>query len=138
MSWAHELVGQVKAKDVTKYRLMYKHWQPQHTFVKKLIISWDLTAHGLLSDDRLHLNGACQQLRSLECIGRKMYRTVSDDGLLGEFMLESRCRFKPSVMERHITCADQEHEKVCFKCRRIWDYRRFVRGLPADSDERWV
>jgi hypothetical protein len=117
---------------------MYKYWQSESAFVKKLIISWDLTEYGLSSDDRVQLDGVCQRLRNSECIDRRMYRTMNDDGLLGESMLEPRCRFKPSIMERRMAYPDQEHKKICFKCQHLWDYGRFVHGLPANSDERWV
>jgi hypothetical protein len=54
----------------------------ESAFVKKLIISWDFTEHGLSSDEKVHLDGVCQPLRTLGCVGRRMFRTVIDDGLL--------------------------------------------------------
>jgi hypothetical protein len=53
-------------------------------------------------------------------------------------MFESRCRFKPLTMEPRVFYPDEADEKTCFKCRNLWDYRRFLQGLSTDSDERWV
>jgi hypothetical protein len=130
--------GVVKGKRRGTILVNVQALEAESAFVKKLIISWDFTEHGLSSDDKVHLDRVCQPLRTLVCVGRRMFSTVIDDGLIWEFMFESRCRFKPLTMEPRVFYPDQEDERTCFKCRNLWDYRRSLQGLSTDSDERWV
>jgi hypothetical protein len=138
MRWAHDPIGEATGKERTKYSWTWDHWQPEPSFIKKLILSWDVTEQGLSSDDRVHLEGVGQPLQTSECVGRRMYRVISDNGFLGELMLESCCRFRPSERERHMIRPNEVHRETCFKCSYNWNYTRYIRGLPIDADERWI
>lgn len=107
--------------------------------MKNLVISWDITEHGLSSGDFVHLEGVCKRRPTQACTGRRLYRVMEDArGLLGEYMSESACRFRPSETENRASDPALEHKAECFKCQHTCDYRRYVRGQPTDDDERWV
>jgi hypothetical protein len=138
LTYAHDPVGQKREKQVRKFSNVWDHWQPEPSYLKKLVVSWDLT-DGIASGDFVHLAGVSKRRPTDACMGRRMYRVVDDaGGLLGDYMLESACRFRPSENERHMLNPPLEHKATCFKCSYTWDYHRHIRGLPENDDERWV
>lgn len=125
-----------------KYSRKWDDWKPQPSFIKKLVISWDLTDNGLSSDEMVPLDGMCKKRQTSECQGRRLYKVFSEDHRLGELMLESACRFRPSDIEAPIPLrqASADHRETCFSCdsRSGLPYRRYARGLPDENDQRWI
>ncbi|KAF2826989.1 hypothetical protein CC86DRAFT_23027 [Ophiobolus disseminans] len=135
---AHDPVGQAREKEIRKYSEMWNYWRPKPTFIKKLVLSWDLTEQGLSSDEFVGLGGVCKEHPVRENHGRRMYKVVDGkSGLLGEYMLESFCHFKPTN-EQDRPHSHPGRKVECFKCNERRDYRRYMRGLPAATDERWI
>lgn len=139
LTYAHDPVGQKGNLKLNKYSSSVKHWRPQPAFIKKLVVSWDLTEEGLRSEDLVAVDGHCRKRATAACPGLQRYRVVSEDELLGSESRESFCRFRPSDLEDRMAGPDSEHKKKCLKCGyHGWDYRRYIRGLPVDDDERWL
>lgn len=160
--YAHDPVGQLHEIEDKKDRVWALQWEPQPSFIKKLVISWDLTEHGLRSEDLIAVEGRCRKRPMMECPGMREHFVVGRDGYLGEYSRESRCRFRPSESEPPVTLRyrnesqttsdgslldlegrlvgpNTEHEMTCLSCRGgKWDYRRYIRGLPTEDNERWL
>jgi hypothetical protein len=139
LTYAHDPLGQAQEKRIRKFSNVWDHWQPEPSFIRKLVISWDITEQGLSGDEFVHLEGVCKRRPTQACTGRRLYRVMDDaSGLLGEYMSESACRFKPSESEDRAYGPALEHNAECFKCHYTCNYRRYVRGLPINDDERRV
>jgi len=139
LSYAHDPIGQAREKQVRKFSNVWDHWKPEPSFIRKLVVSWDLTEKGIPSNGFVHLEGMCRRRPTEACTGRRLYRVKDDvNCLLGEYMLESACRFRSSGSEQTLFRPGLEHRATCSQCTYPWDYRRFARGLPAEGDERWV
>lgn len=141
--YAHDPVGQRDTLKLNKYRSMVKHWRPQPAFIKKLVVSWDLTEEGLHSEALLAVDCHCRKRATAPCLGWRRYHVVvGEDDLLGSESRESFCRFRPSDLEDRedrIAGPDSEHKKQYLKCGECgWEYHRYIRGLPVDDDERWL
>lgn len=139
LTYAHDPVGQRGNLKLNKYRSLVKYWQPQPAWIKKLVVSWDLTEEGLRSEDLVAVDGHCRKRTTAACPGLRKYHVASEDGLLGSESRESFCRFRPSGPEDRMAGPSIEHKKQCLKCAwRGWEYRRYIRGLPVENDERWL
>jgi hypothetical protein len=139
LTYAHDPVGQKRNLKINKYGSLVKDWQPEPAFIKRLVVSWDLTEGGLRSEDLVAVDGHCRKRTTAACPGLRRYYVVSEDELLGSESRESFCRFRPSKLEDRMAGPNNEHKKQCFKCgKRGWDYRRYIRGLPSEDDERWL
>jgi hypothetical protein len=139
LTYAHDPVGQKRNLKINKYGSLVKDWQPEPAFIKRLVVSWDLTEEGLRSEDLVAVDGHCRKRTTAACPGLRRYYVVSEDELLGLESRESFCRFRPSKLEDRMAGPNSEHKKQCFKCgKRGWDYRRYIRGLPSEDDERWL
>jgi hypothetical protein len=125
-----------------KYAQKWTDWKPEPSFIKKLVISWDLTDNGLASDEMVLVGGICKKRHTRECRGRRMYRVFCEDHRLGELMYESECRFRPSDIEAPLRMrrASAEHLEKCISCKSQpgLPYRRYARGLPEEDDHRWI
>ena len=139
LTFAHDPKGQWKELKINKYRHLVKYWKPVPAYIKKLVVSWDVTKEGLCSEEMVGVNGICQKAPTAECYGLRYHHVVSEDFLLGEESRESDCRFRPSTREDWGASPPSEHKKKCFKCGcRTFDYQRYARGLPGEDDERWL
>jgi hypothetical protein len=135
LTYGHDPVGQAREKVIRKYSNMWNHWMPEPSFVKQLVISWDMTQGGLPSDGLMQLKGVEHHVHSSQCIGRSMYRVTDDTGMLGEYSLASYVRFKPSARERPTMRSSHGH---CSECTHNRDHQRDFRGLPDEASESWV
>ncbi|KAH6861608.1 hypothetical protein B0T12DRAFT_347084 [Alternaria alternata] len=61
LTYAHDPVGQKGNLKLNKYSSSVKHWRPQPAFIKKLVVSWDLTEEGLRSEDLVAVDGHCRK-----------------------------------------------------------------------------
>ena len=139
LTFAHDPASQWKELKINKYRHLVKYWQPQPAFIRRLVVSWDVTKEGLRSEEMIGVDGICQKRPTAECHGLRYHHVVSEDGLLGQESRESDCRFRPSAREDWMARPKSEHKKKCFHCGcRSFDYRRYARGLPDNGDERWL
>ncbi|KAH3950613.1 hypothetical protein HBI81_153350 [Parastagonospora nodorum] len=138
LTYAHDPIGQAREKRLRKYSDMWKLWKPIPSFIQKLVISWDMTPDGLCSDERVRLTGDEQKIHSPQCMGRSMHEVLSENGMLGEYMMASFARFKPSARERRESRFDGERGAACSSCTRNFNYQRDARGLPGDADPGWV
>jgi hypothetical protein len=126
---------------LNKYSSTWKYWQPEFSFVKKLVMSWDLVKRGLSGGDMIALERTGTQRPIEESHEIEQYAVTSEDNRLGELMAASTSRFKHPASGRRVSEAhDVEKKHRCFKCsHRSWPmYRRYIRGLPEDGDARWV
>jgi hypothetical protein len=138
-TYAHDPVGQSADLKLNKYGFMVKQWGPKPSFIRKLVLSWDLTEEGLQSEEMVLADGHCRKRPTADCVGWRKYRVVHKNELLGEESRESLCRFRPSILEARMASPSSEHKTTCFKCGSCgWDYHRYIRGLPGDGDERWL
>jgi hypothetical protein len=139
LTFAHDPVGQKRNLKLNKYGSLVKRWRPQPSFIKKLVVSWDLTEEGLRSEDLVAADGHCGKRASAACPDLRKYHVGGEDGLLGYESRESFCRFRPSDFEGRVAGPDSEHKKKCLKCENCgWNYRGYFRSLPVDDDERWL
>jgi hypothetical protein len=138
--YAHDPQGQAKEEKINKYSRMWKYWRPEPSFVKKLVVSWDLIKVGLSGGDMIALEGTCKQRPMAESHVIRHYAVMSEDNQLGEFMAASTSRFKHPASERRVSEAHDVENHTCFKCSdRSWPmYRRYLRALPEDGDTRWI
>jgi hypothetical protein len=138
-TYAHDPVGQKADLKLNKYGFMVKYWGPKSAFIRKLVLTWDLTDEGLQSEEMILVDGHCRKRPTAECVGVRKHQVTREDELIGEESRESSCRFRPSVNDHRMAGPSDEHKTKCFKCgKRGWDYHRYIRGLPADGDERWL
>lgn len=136
---AHQSIGQGYELSVKKHGSLVDCWQPEPVFIKRLVVSWDLTERGLRSEDLIEVEGQCNKRPTVECAGKRGHYVSGKEGLLGEFSRDSTSRFRGLEIEEPLAKPSSEHEKTCLNCRgREWDYRRYIRGLPTENDERWL
>lgn len=138
-TYAHDPVGQARMKEVQKYSSMWDIWKPEPVFMRKIVISWAFTDEETRTKDTVAVEGTCKKRPTTECVGSRLYRVFSEDGLRGEFMIESSCRFRYSEKETRFARPSSEHKMNCFKCgMSSWDYGRYMRALPEDDNDRWI
>jgi hypothetical protein len=113
LSYAYDPIGQ----HFPRHPHPRDHWKPEPSFIEKLVKSWDMHPDGISSNEAVHLNGMMQQISaSSERIGRSIHEVMSVNSLLGEYMVASLVRFRPSKKERSRIFPDQKHRISCIKC----------------------
>jgi hypothetical protein len=61
---------------------MVKYWGATPPFIRKLILSWDLTEEGLQSEEMVPMDGHCRKRPTAECAGTRKYHVKREDELL--------------------------------------------------------
>jgi hypothetical protein len=134
----HDTTGTVKDRSVSKYKSYSDKWDPPAVFMRRLVISWDFTEHGLKREDMVEMKGTAKRRLTDDCGGPPGYRVMSDDEKVGEVEVRSANHFRYNERRAWHARPIEGHMESCLMCRPSTQYVRYARGLPMMGEGCWI
>jgi len=134
----HDTTGTVKERSKNPYKSYLEKWDTTPVFMRRLVISWDFTEHGLKRGDMVEMKGIVRRRPTDDCRGPHCYRVMGEDELFGEVEVRSANRFRYNERRTWQAMLIEGHKEKCLACKQTTPYVRYITGLPMIGEGCWV
>jgi hypothetical protein len=137
-AFGHDTTGTVKEISKFSYISYSEKWDTPPVFMRRLVISWDFTEHGLKRGDMVEMKGTARRKPTDDCGGPPLYRVMGEDEKFGEVEVRSANRFRYDERRAWHARSIEGHKEKCLVCRPPTPYVRYATGLPMIGEGCWV